>query len=104
MPLPPMFKMISYFLILAAGLPFLFYSTKGLAWDRWIGDFSYPVYISHFLVIDILRYYLKVTGPDDPHYGRWVTIATLLLSYIFLYTVIYPIDRIRERRVGNPRL
>jgi len=39
-----------YACVLAA-LPFVFLLTKESALDRWIGEFSYPFYLLHYLVL-----------------------------------------------------
>jgi len=43
-----------FLVILAAALPLIFELTKDTAWDRLIGDFSYPIYIAHGLCFALL--------------------------------------------------
>jgi peptidoglycan/LPS O-acetylase OafA/YrhL len=44
----PMFFGIFVFLI-----PPLFHATRNAAWDNWIGELSYPIYITHLLALNI---------------------------------------------------
>ena len=77
-----------------------FRSTLG-RFDRWLGDLSYPLYISHTLII-ILAYGFFL---DFAYYGD-VTIHTLTLitasvalAALLQYYAQTPIDRYRSRRL-----
>jgi peptidoglycan/LPS O-acetylase OafA/YrhL len=83
-----------YFLIVAAAIPLIFLYTKRNAIDRFIGDLSYPVYISQFLVFGILGHFTSVTGIH-------AAIATIAFSVLILITVDHPVDRIRQRFVAR---
>lgn len=102
--LNPLFKVIFYFAAVGMGLPFIFYLTRDSRFDRWIGEFSYPIYISHILIKYIFSVHLGFTGKFDPAYGWWVAGGSFLLSYILLYAVIYPIDKIREQKILDHKL
>ncbi len=95
-------KTISYFLALSLGLPFIFYLTKNNKFDRWIGDFSYPIYISHLLVQKIF-FDCGITT-SNPWLGWGVAAGSFLFSFALLYLIIYPIDKIREKRVLDHKL
>lgn len=46
-------RLYPLYLGIACALPFLFTMTRNSAYDRKIGDLSYPVYLSHILVFDV---------------------------------------------------
>jgi peptidoglycan/LPS O-acetylase OafA/YrhL len=73
-------------------IPLTFRCTRKNKIDRYVGELSYPVYITHLLVIQVL------TAVHVTH-ALPIIFATLLLSLAVMHCVIDPIDRIRERRV-----
>ncbi|MCR4337477.1 MAG: acyltransferase [Candidatus Omnitrophica bacterium] len=103
-PFSSFLKALLYLLILGAGLPFIFYLTRGSRFDRWIGEYSYAIYVTHMLLMMVLAGPLKVTGRGDPHYGWWVSAGSFFLSFILLNFVIYPIERWRQHRVLEHKL
>lgn len=109
----PMFKMDSevrisaginvLLFVFALGLPSLFLLAKDSKTDRWLGELSYPIYITHFLF-----------AFPAAEYGKYAGLACLLasvaMSVILLIVVQAPIDRFRAQwasaveRAGQPRL
>ena len=85
----------TFYLYTALMLPFIFECTKSLTWDRWIGELSYPVYISHILVIMIVRDMAKV----DNYWSEISLLLTLLFSLLLVVYVSSPIEKIRQKRV-----
>jgi len=76
-------------------LPFVFNAFKNIAADRWLGDLSYPIYLTHLVVIGFV---LTFEVPEP----MWVTLgATLALSISLLLLVDEPIDRWRQRRLAR---
>lgn len=83
------------YFVIAAATPVIFSLSRGSAVDRWIGDLSYPIYLSHLLVVGFV---LAV----EPEHGAWVAIAgTFALSALLLVLVDRPVDRWRQRRVAG---
>ncbi len=73
--------------------PLIFTATRRLAWDKWIGNLSYPFYIVHLLVLFVLGRYL-------PDAAIWIPVAlTFALSAALMVLVDVPVDRWRQRRV-----
>jgi peptidoglycan/LPS O-acetylase OafA/YrhL len=67
----------------AATLPFVFGATRNSRLDRFLGEYSYPIYISHYLIMSILQIEYPWT------WGTWyfaplVMTITLLVSAILL--------------------
>ena len=76
--------------LLAASIPFLFRFTRNSRLDRLTGELSYPVYITHMLVLTGLRQF-TTWGTDLP--GVVITLALSCLLYLF---VDRPLDHWRE--------
>ncbi len=78
-------------------LPCAFYFSRKCKWDRFIGELSYPVYISHFLVLQLITQRLHPAESATPLIGLFVLVISLLLSVALLQFVEQPIDRLRHR-------
>src|SRR5262249_36145388 len=82
---------------IAIATPFVFNAFKSIEADRWLGDLSYPIYLTHLVVIGIVLTY-------DLPLPIWVALAaTLALSIALLVLVDQPIDRWRQRRAVRLR-
>ncbi|MGE0597119.1 MAG: acyltransferase family protein [Hyphomonadaceae bacterium] len=78
-------------------IPFIFATFKDFAWDRWIGDLSYPIYLAQLMVIGMVLTYLT-----DPTLQIWVAIGgTIALSALIMVVVEQPVDRWRQARVAR---
>ncbi|MFO7718811.1 MAG: acyltransferase, partial [Gillisia sp.] len=79
--------------LLALTIPAMFLISSKSAYDRFIGDLSFSIYIVHY---PILAWY-KIFVPSE-----WLFRATLIssiLAAIFLYMAVEkPVDRWRQRR------
>jgi peptidoglycan/LPS O-acetylase OafA/YrhL len=93
---------IIYFLALAFSLPFIFHLTKSSKWDRAIGEYSYLVYLSHFIFIKFAGKIISMFGFLD---GDALSEITVLLSFVFSYFIIKlvtnNIEKIRAKRVSQ---
>jgi peptidoglycan/LPS O-acetylase OafA/YrhL len=77
--------------IVIAGVPRLFETTRNIAWDRYLGELSYPLYICHFLVGWILL-------PQDA-FGAYSALFLSLAASILLYHFVdRPVDKWRQNR------
>jgi len=91
------FKMQTYLFVFFLILPFIFKLTKKNKMDQWIGDLSYPVYLSHMLfilVIAKLQPLVNILGK-----GLTVTILAILISILLNKYVAKPIENLRQNRV-----
>lgn len=78
---------------LAAMLPLIFSLTKDWTIDRWIGEFSYPIYLVHLLSMGI-------PGVRD---GFWSYILMSVVCAIPLVVFVeIPVDRWRQRFFRSP--
>ncbi len=78
-------------------IPFIFLLTKNLKWDAIIGEYSYPIYITHMMVIDML----KLFGVDKAEYTALTILISLAISYLLIHLVANPVERFRQRRVHS---
>lgn len=85
---------IFYFLTFIS-LPFVFQLTKNLKWDAAIGEYSYPIYITHEMVNDLL----KLFGMDRADHAGLNLLITIALSYLLIRWVSNPVERLRQVRV-----
>lgn len=90
--LPPVY------LLFALSIPAIFTLTARWGWDRTIGDLSYPLYIGHMAVIQLVA---RFDGVFDPFYRSvWVTALSLGLAVALYWGLDRPVDRWRQRRVA----
>lgn len=95
MQLPPLTARWIFYALVALTTPFIFNAFQSSALDRWVGDLSYPIYMSQLLVIGAVLVY-------EPPFGMWVAIlGTLAVSVAILVLIDRPIDRWRQRRAGS---
>lgn len=77
---------------IAVATPFMFATFKDDAFDRWIGELSYPLYLCHLVVVGVVLTF-------EPPFALWVAIGgSLLLSAALLVFIEQPVDRWRQRR------
>ncbi|HTA62096.1 MAG TPA: acyltransferase [Bacteroidia bacterium] len=88
-------KLTIYYICFIIATPILFNFLKKNKWDNKIGELSYPIYISHFLVIMIstaLSFSILKTS--------WcILLITILLSYILNKLIASPIEKYRQARL-----
>ena len=78
------------------GVPRLFELTRSIAWDRYLGELSYPLYVCHFLFGLILL-------PESVS-GAYLALFMSLTASILLYHLVeQPIDRWRQNRFEKAR-
>lgn len=81
---------------LALGLPFLFRATSASRLDRAIGDLSYPVYLVHELVAQLVP-----AGGLSPDARALVVVAlSIAASAVLVRLVEAPLDAFRHRRLA----
>lgn len=76
-------------------LPFIFAMTKRNRVDRWIGELSYPIYISHELVRLALIHHVGEAGVVT------LIATTLVASVALMMLVEQPFDYVRSRFVAR---
>lgn len=91
-------KQWAYYLMIISGIPAIFLLTKNNKLDGYIGELSYPLYISHIFILYATTY--KVFERPDSTNIYFITIAAALaFSILLVHLVVRPIERLRQNRV-----
>lgn len=83
----------------AVATPFLFALTRNWRIDNFIGQLSYPVYLSHIFVIGAVKQF----GHSRFDKGLVATVLTLALSIALYFFIDRPVEVIRRRIVSCRR-
>jgi len=79
-------------------LPLLFQASKSSRLDRFIGDLSYPIYVSQFLIIAWVEH-LKI---DDMGARHWLAFAVIIMFSLAMVVLIeHPLQAARGRLFGR---
>jgi peptidoglycan/LPS O-acetylase OafA/YrhL len=85
--------------ILTLSLPFMFIiSNKMRDFDRFTSELSYPVFLSHVVIINFVAIFINF-NLYDVSAKSWVILLTFAFSLLILKCVMIPIERIRQERV-----
>lgn len=87
-----------YYLFVLASLPFLFISFKNNRIDRFIGEFSFSLYICHHIVVSVFRGYFFANPQYIAFYGYAVVIGSLIFAFLLQNSVIKYVERYRAKR------
>ena len=89
----PLYLMNGPFLMLTAlSCPLLFYGFKGRKWDMFLGELSYPVYLTHVTIGGLVYKNVSSFWKSE---GMTYILLTLVGSVVLLYAVVLPTDRLR---------
>lgn len=83
-----------YYAIIGVCVPFLFYGTHRSAWDNFLGEMSYPIYISHFLVLTVLQ--RRSFASKDQYVLE--TILYTFVATLVLIRLARPFERMRSSK------
>jgi peptidoglycan/LPS O-acetylase OafA/YrhL len=82
-------------------VPLLFNLSRRARLDRFIGDLSYPMYLSHVTCKWVLLAVMGVSKKDTAVVPGWeLLLLTVLASVVLVWLVDYPVDRWRQARVA----
>jgi len=93
----------SYFgaiVLVALALPFLFSASRHSRIDRFIGELSYPVYLNHFLFVQLLTTFTSI---QPKWYSLIVVPCSILLAIPMVILVEEPLARYRHFRFARKR-
>ena len=76
--------------LLIISLPLIFNFQNNHKWDAWIGKFSYPIYICHFIVIVAAQ---KFFPEQKQNWLIFILFTTPLLAFITEYLINKPIEK-----------
>ena len=86
-----------YYIPFAVAISFFFLLTKNSKWDRFIGELSYPIYMSHFVVAKII-YSLPHSNLPLLN-AAIITALTIAFSLILIVLIQNPIDKFRHGKL-----
>lgn len=90
------FASLSFLGAVIVGVPRLFELTRSIAWDRYLGELSYPLYICHYMFGWLLL--------PDTVFGIYSALFLSLAASVLLYHVVdRPIDKWRQGRFEKTR-
>jgi peptidoglycan/LPS O-acetylase OafA/YrhL len=85
------------YFVLAGAMPWIFRLTRSWAWERWIGELSYPLYLGHMTVM----FFLLSAGVTH-HLALICCAISLALAAGIHLLVESPVEKIREA-IGKQR-
>lgn len=88
----PRLASLSLLALVIVGVPILFETTKNIAWDRYVGELSYPLYVCHFLAGWMLM-------PNTLAGVHEALLLSLAASIALHHLVDRPIDAWRQTRL-----
>jgi len=93
-------KRVALYVSLTISVPIIFNLFKSSKFDRWVGELSYPIYISHMFLIYVMRtYFIEFTS-----FVLFVPIFILLVicfSILLIKLVSEPIESFRRSRISS---
>jgi len=91
---PFSFNSTLLFFMVYFSIPILFNFYKNIKWDRYIGELSFPIYISHMLIL----YIVKAIG-NESFESEIVIVGTIIFSIFLVHFISNPVERFRQNRI-----
>lgn len=92
---------LAYYLAFALSIPYIFKLTKDNKYDRFIGELSYPVYITHMIFAKIV---FSFHIPTHQFLNSiLISIPTLIFSVVLIKFIQDPIDKFRHKQLRNKK-
>lgn len=86
-------------LLTIVSLPFVFNLTKNSKIDRYVGEFSYPLYLGHFFFIYLIEKHVP------PEYENVFVLAMAVLLALFIMKFVeMPLTKLRDRLKSNKNI
>lgn len=89
-----------YLTLLIICMPFIFLLTRKSKLDQWLGEFTYPLYLIHFFVIEFTTKIFIANNFNNSILAESSLLISLILSYIIFTCVSKPIEKIRQARIN----
>jgi peptidoglycan/LPS O-acetylase OafA/YrhL len=84
-----------FYLLVLGSIPFIFLSFKDNKLDRYIGELSFSLYISHHLMVSVFRGYFFSNPHNMYLYGYTVVFSSLIIAFLLQKTIIKYIESYR---------
>jgi peptidoglycan/LPS O-acetylase OafA/YrhL len=92
-------KKFVFYAFLWGSLPFIFLSFKDIKWDRWIGELSFSIYISHHLIVTVLHDLFFKNPTYIKYYGYTTILLSLGLAIFLNHFFLAPIEKRRQNAI-----
>ena len=89
-----------FYSLIFVSIPFIFLAFKNNTTDRYIGELSFSLYISHHLIVSLFRGFFYSHHEWMSYYGYVVVIITLIVAIIFQKLIIKPLEGMRLKRIS----
>lgn len=96
------FKRYLLYTLITIGTPFLFSIEKKIKFSFFLGELSYPIYISHMLLIGVMSHIPFLAFSTTEHMLMALFII-FIISYLLKRYIADPIDKYREKRVKKKK-
>lgn len=93
-PIP--YKMYIYFIFFFISIPFVFILSKNWTKDRYIGELSYPIYISHIFILTLVN---RMNIHQEVGLGFVTITCSIFFSILLNELIAKKIEKIRQSRV-----
>jgi peptidoglycan/LPS O-acetylase OafA/YrhL len=91
-------KQAVLFILEVFAIPFIFILTKNYKFDRFLGNLSFPIYLSQTLILKIT---IAKSFPKIISLGFTTLVLTIGLSILLDMLIAKPIEKYRQRRVNE---
>lgn len=88
-----------YYLVIMFSVPCIFDFTKKITTDRLIGELSYPIYLSHILIISLSTIIIPQSAISHLYFTPVIIIITIIFSTILVKYIQLPIEKYRRYRI-----
>lgn len=99
--LPNFYKYPLFLLGFFLSLPFIFLLSRSWRLDRYIGELSYPLYISHIFILSLTVRLQLYLGFPETWRGEVCFLLTLLFSLLVNELILKRIEGFRQSRVKS---
>ena len=96
--IPLAYKQMIYFIVLLVAIPAIFIYTKRNRVDKYVGELSYPIYISHIFILNATTYKMLEGEHQTKLYFLSISL-TILFSMMLVHLLIRPIEGFRQGRL-----
>lgn len=95
-------KQLLFYGLIFISIPYVFLSFKNNSVDRYIGELSFSIYISHLLIVSLLHpVFFNHTYPMM-YYGVATLFFSIVLAVVFNHLIVQPIEKWRYRKINIP--
>jgi peptidoglycan/LPS O-acetylase OafA/YrhL len=89
------FKQWFLYFLITVSIPFIFAYTKNHPKDRYVGELSYSIYISHVLILFLVG---RIVAVHKFYYGLIAYPSVILFAMLLVNKVVLPFENLRQNR------